>query len=457
MFIIEANEVPEDVFKWYASISKGSISSFIEKEQIANTVTDDVSEKYLYPSQAWASISTSQSADKHKIRWYNDAKSNSPFYWRELAKKGKNVLLMGVLHSGSITEKEMLNYDFVFPDFFHLEPKVSKSNYLPFQKFNYEISVLSGRKTSLKVVFMQALKSFIKYPILKFWGVSLKDILVLLNLMIKSIKDPEMLRNIQFLLQARIFLNESKVGLGKDLSVLFTNHIAATLHRNFTDLSQVSKENENKKNKIKYSMFLLDRFLNELESLNKNREIIILTALGQKKNDKITRKYKSSNQLDYKIIDKDKFINFFIGQNNNVDFLPEMIPQYSFYFHRKEDRKLFLSKLQKIGSDPNSIRFGYYVPSGKKNTKTDGFFMHIDQRDEVITCTTSIRPNKEGFIKMNNKKIHFEKLGFGEFKVKDFHNGEHSKFGCLISSKNKPKKSKFHFSEVSNLIKKNIS
>ena len=92
MIIIEANEIPIEVFEWYADNSKGVISQTIKQLGITKTILDDVEEKYLYPSQAWASISTGLEAKSHKIRWYNDAKADSDFYWRNLAKEKKMLL-----------------------------------------------------------------------------------------------------------------------------------------------------------------------------------------------------------------------------------------------------------------------------------------------------------------------------------------------------------------------------
>ena len=57
MIVIEANEIPNSVFQWYALQTKGPISHAINENRIANTLLDDVEEEYLYPSQAWASIS----------------------------------------------------------------------------------------------------------------------------------------------------------------------------------------------------------------------------------------------------------------------------------------------------------------------------------------------------------------------------------------------------------------
>ena len=110
MIVIEANEIPREVFKWYSKNSNGILAKTIKEFGIVTTVLDDVDEEFLYPSQAWASISTGSSASKHKIRWYNDAKSENAFYWREVSKKKLHVALMNVLHTGSITDKEKKQY-----------------------------------------------------------------------------------------------------------------------------------------------------------------------------------------------------------------------------------------------------------------------------------------------------------------------------------------------------------
>ena len=135
MIIIEANEIPKSVFLHYAKTNKGPLSSSIKKFGIVDSLLDDVEEKYLYPSQAWASISTGLHAKKHGIRWYNDAKSTTRFYWREASQNLKKVAIMNVLHSGSISEEEVKNYDFLFPDFFSCRSEGKYKKIYSFSKF----------------------------------------------------------------------------------------------------------------------------------------------------------------------------------------------------------------------------------------------------------------------------------------------------------------------------------
>ena len=50
---------------------------------IIETILDDVDEEYLYPSQAWASISTGLNG---AIKLGGTTMPSNNFYWRDLAK-----------------------------------------------------------------------------------------------------------------------------------------------------------------------------------------------------------------------------------------------------------------------------------------------------------------------------------------------------------------------------------
>ena len=67
MIVIEANEIPKSVFQYYAKYNNGSISNALDKFGVVDAVLDDVEEKYLYPSQAWASISTGMNAKQQEL------------------------------------------------------------------------------------------------------------------------------------------------------------------------------------------------------------------------------------------------------------------------------------------------------------------------------------------------------------------------------------------------------
>ena len=49
---------------------------------------------------------------------------------------------MNVLHTGSISDEEVKNYSFIFPDFFSIYPIVNKKIYRNFQKFSYILEII---------------------------------------------------------------------------------------------------------------------------------------------------------------------------------------------------------------------------------------------------------------------------------------------------------------------------
>ena len=282
---------------------------------------------------------------------------------------------MNVLHTGSIKDDEKDKYDFLFPDFFSVKPETNIKKYVPFQKFNNDITLSSGRKSSKKQIIIKAIKNFIKKPFPSYWGLSILDTKLWLKLIQGILDDPEILRNAQFLMQSRIFINEIKHGFGKDLGVIFTNHVASTLHRNFTLLKDKNMKLDKNSKRIFFSLQILDKMISELYKNKPSRPIVLISALGQKLNNKIDSDYIKKNKVDFKLTDIKKFVNFFLNKKFSYEILGEMIPQYTFKLKDNSRAKEFLNIFKDVGSDPNAARFGYYVPLGKHKKGTDGFFV----------------------------------------------------------------------------------
>ena len=64
----------------------------------------------------------------------------------------------------------------------------------------------------------------------------------------------------------------------------------------------------------------------------------------------------------------------------------------------------------------------------------------------------TVRPDEKGKISLDNKAYHFEDLGFTSLSVNDYHHGEHSKFGCMITFQEKTQKKEIHFTEIKKYI-----
>ena len=66
-----------------------------------------------------------------------------------------------------------------------------------------------------------------------------------------------------------------------------------------------------KKRKINFSMKILDDFITECKRKFPNREIFVISAMGQVENKNIDEDYKDKNSVDYKITNVKKFLKFF--------------------------------------------------------------------------------------------------------------------------------------------------
>ena len=89
-------------------------------------------------------------------------------------------------------------------------------------------------------------------------------------------------------------------------------------------------------------------------------------------------------------------------------------------------------------------------------SKTKGFFCHFDVKENNVTCTTTVRPEINGKIIINGKSFDFKELGFSSLKVSDYHHGEHSKNGCILSINKNLTSTEMHYSEISPYILSNL-
>ena len=75
-----------------------------------------------------------------------------------------------------------------------------------------------------------------------------------------------------------------------------------------------------KKLKINLSNENFDDFINECKKNFPNREILVISAMGQVENKNINEDYKNKNSVDYKITDLKKFLNFLRLMNKTLRY-----------------------------------------------------------------------------------------------------------------------------------------
>lgn len=423
--VIETNEIPLRIFKHYQSIKPNStISHLLDNSLVLETIAQDVEESFLYPSQTWASFNTGSSYDLHKIHWYNDPKPKEfPLYWKILADNGLNIGLVNTLHSSPAKHyADSNNYKFVIPDCFAIDSFTKPSYYKDFQALNLKATSQNSRVSTLKAPLKEGLTTVLNLPR---YGISTKTIFDGVNLVSKILSKriaKERLRNLQFPLLADIFLKQLQKHQ-PDFAILFTNHVAANMHRYWYGLFDNDWSYElydelwiNKySHEIIEALDLLDYYLKQLVELSKknNHILIIVSSMGQHANQKLPEGIQKLKTHDFRLDNVRKFVDKLTLNPFEYKVEAGMVPQYSLEF-------------------PNSIEAEKCFTEIQSSIKSlEDIELKIDLNINTITLTVYLNPNANSYsIKGND--FTYSEIGFVKFKVEDHHSGCHCPEGSLI-------------------------
>jgi hypothetical protein len=425
IIVFEVNEVPLRVFKLYQSIKpNSSISYLLNNSLVLETLANDVDESVLYPSQTWASLNTGSPYELHKIHWYNDPKcSDTPLYWKSLAENGFSVGLVNTLHSSPAASfVNNGNYKFLIPDCFAVDSFTKPDYYQAFQKLNLKLTSSNSRVSTLKTPFQETLSAI---PNLPKYGIRTKTIVdvarVFTQILLKKV-NKERLRNLQFPLIADMFIHQLEKHK-PDLSILFTNHVAANMHRYWYGLFPNDYESKlydqdwvNKYSReIIESLDILDYYLHELIEISKRKDTILLivSSMGQNANKELVDGVQNLNTHDFRLEDAKKLVDNLTLSNFKYKVEAGMVPQYSFEFSNSEDsQKCFLEIKESIKTVEN-------------------INLSADLNANVITLSVVLDANKESY-RIRNNSFSYSQLGFIKFKIEDHHSGCHCPEGSLI-------------------------
>lgn len=420
LVVVEANEVPLKVFRWFADRNPSSnIANLLAESSVITTEADDVPIEFLYPSQTWASFNTGVSYSKHKVNWYNDPKpATYPLYYKILADNGRSVGLVNTLHTAP-SEESMANsrIKFLIPDIYAKNSLVKPLKYGAFQKFNQDLSNQNRRVSSLRLG-LREMQMGAKLPSL---GVKLGTLWntakVLAQVASKRVTK-ERLRNIQFMLTSDMFAKLLKQNEA-DLAVFFTNHIAGNMHRYWYasfpneysgDAHYDDKWVERHLREIQYALSLFDSFIGKMMRFCRStgRVLIIVSSMGQYANPKldVTRK------VCYVIEDLPQFVEAFGVQRDKYDPQLAMYPQYTLKFKNAQDATSAFQTFQTFQKDP---------PAGIK--------IYPDLNDKVLTLSVHIA--KDTLEVFGNRKT-ISELGVKAEAISDHHSGKHHPDGTLI-------------------------
>ena len=420
--VIEINEVPLRILKYYSDLnSNSSISHLLSQSLVLRTEAKDVEKSLLYPSQTWASLNTGVPYTLHKIREYNDPKPNSyPLYWKILAENGLNVGLINTLHSSPLNS--YINnklYKFVIPDCFAKNNLTKPNNYQCFQELNTRTTLNNGRVINSKFPYQKALETLVKSSEL---GIELKT-LINAAILVAQIKIGKVnkgrLRNLQFTMLANIFLKQIQTK-NVDLAVFFTNHIAANMHRYWYalfpedyNIELYSQEWIDKfSSEIIRSLDLLDNFLHKLITYcqKHQRVLILVSSMGQTANQGL----RETPMYSYKLKNIRKFLDkLCMEKQYEYQIEAAMIPRYSLGFtSENEAQKCFQS-----------------INESKKYLKN--IHLKVSQNQKLITINTQLSSNAEQFF-IKDKNFSYNDLGFQKIYIEDHHSGRHCPEGSLI-------------------------
>lgn len=334
IIFLELNEVPDRVMRqFFGTKIDGRYSSKYDL-----TVSEDIG--HLSPWITWATVHRGVTNEFHGINDINqnvdEIDSKYPTLFQSCIDRGLSVGLVNTMHSGILAGRKDSSYKFLLPEAFSNSSFCIPKSLEYFQKFNLAMSRASSRVVSTKLpnklnlikVFLSYLKNTKRTRAIR---KIVKQLISEIFLPYRKVRR----RTIQSDLIFDIFVSLVKKN-SPDLSVIFTNHVASTMHR-FWEAAypedykqQVSSDSwiNTYKDEISFSMKSAKEYINILKSIVDNREdtqLWIASSMGQQS----FQKY-SPKDYFWDIYNMNDYVSSCLGKEVKVKALPQMIPLYSF-------------------------------------------------------------------------------------------------------------------------------
>lgn len=426
VIIFEINEVPLRIFRHFQKLRPGSnIDRLLGSSQVIETMALDVDQSFLYPSQTWASLNTGAPYDSHQIHWYNDPKPPAyPLYWKTVADRGFTVGAVNTLHSSpaAVYAGSNPNYKFVIPDCFAADSYTKPGYFEPFQILNLQAVKENGRAASFRAPVKEAVQTMINAPR---YGIRMRTMIEGASLLSKIARkkvNRERVRNMQFPLVADIFMKLFRQHQ-PDLSIVFTNHVAANMHRYwyglFPEDYQAAIYDEKWIGKYRAEIMaavdLLDTYMGEMMKLAEQSGcmLAVVSSMGQHANQKLTPELRKSRAYGFRLDHVKKFVDRLTPSKYSYEVESAMVPQCILAF-------------------PNAAtaaKFGGEVRETFPGLK--GVILVCDVNGPVVTLSITPEPNAPEIV-IRGQSYHYSDLGFTRLEVDDHHSGCHCPEGSLI-------------------------
>ena len=314
--VIEVNEVPRRVLQDVAAMGRAPFfRQLLDRDQVVDTVVSEDLPHEMYPSQTWASLNTGVPWRDHRIWWYGDPKPSAfPFYWQVAARTGRSVGVVNTLHSSPLTAQcAEGDFRFVIPDCFASDAATIPDRYQPLQELNLRLTKANSRKSDLSTMRSEigtAAKTMVRL------GLSASTVgrLGRLAANVATGRVPrERIRSGQFLIFADVF-TRLLADEAPDLAVLFTNHVAAAMHRYWYAMYPDDFETqhypadwvERHRDEIPAAVELLDGLLVRLDRWCRRNEraLVVVSSMGQGP----SRDLESEDTHDIVVVDPAAFL-----------------------------------------------------------------------------------------------------------------------------------------------------
>ncbi len=418
LVVIEANEVPRRVVVDVAATGRTPfLAALIERGALVETVVDEELPRELYPSQSWASMNTGVTFAEHGVYWYGDPKPDAhPLYWQRAAIAGLSIGLVNTLHSSPI-DRQCRNgdYRFVIPDCFSAGHETIPARYSGFQRANTALTGANSRRTSLRPDVVQLARLARAVPTLGTRASTLADIARLVAGVALGRIPRERLRTGQFFVLRDLFLR-LLAQESPDLAVLFTNHVAAAMHRYWYAMYPEDFADEHyrwdwvarHRDEVTMAIVALDRFLGEVHRwcVANDRTLIVCSSMGQGPSSRLD----TALGHEAVIVDPLRFLQALkIGPD--VEVLGSMAPQLTIDCGTADRAAEAAARLDDV--DAGQV------------------FWDVDRAAGVVTLTYEIDVVDERTVKIGRSRRLARSVGVEVYPVDDHSSGRHIARGIL--------------------------
>jgi hypothetical protein len=420
LFVLEVNEVPVRVLRWYAQQHPHSaVATLLDRSAVGESVVDEELPRDAYPSQTWASLAMGVPFEQHGVFWYGDPKPQGlPLYWQAAAAAGVTTGVVGPLHSSPLQQQcSDPHIKFAVPDAFAGTSDAKPDRLSSLQEFNLSMTRANGRvvsDTSPMKKYLGAVPAIVRNGL---GGGTAVQLASLATDVARGAVPKERLRVGQFQLMADQFTRLVD-RYDPRLSVLFTNHVASVMHRYWFTMFPEDWDREiydrdwvdRNKEEIPFALDILDRWLARWMTWaeQSGRTLLILSSMGQTGGADV-----DTSQDSAVVVESPERFAAALGITSSFTIGSAMVPQVSYQFDTEKEA---ISAACAVGA-----------------VSVAGKSLHVDRSDRAITVSYSALNGVSDSIEIGSSVVPLSEMGLKAVEVTEHRAGVHDPAGSIIA------------------------